>query len=106
MIEACGQSTWNGLAAQPVPSLQRTLARFEKHRAALGHDQESTIFAGCVYVFHQLAMAARPGLTGKGNSLLNKIVKKLHLAECSKLHASQRQRPWRQVEATVQAEPS
>ena len=42
-------------------------------------------------------MAVSPGLTGKGNLLLNKVVEKLHLAECGKLYTSQRQQHQRQL---------
>ena len=45
--------------------------------------EERAIFAGCIYVFHQLATTVRPGLTGKGDSLLYKTVKNLHVAEGS-----------------------
>ena len=69
----------------------------------LGMYEEWTIFTGCIYVFHQLAAAVRPGFTGKGNSLLNKVVKNLHLAECGKTLCDPKAAT---PEATVQAAPS
>lgn len=47
----------------------------------LGMYEEWTIVAGCIYVFHQLTTTVRPGLIGKGDSLLYKTVKNLYLAE-------------------------
>ena len=56
----------------------------------LGMYEERTVFAGCIYVFHDLATAARPGLIGKGDSLLYKTVKKLYLAESGSFYVAYR----------------